>query len=370
MTQNLIPLPDDLSQFYWRLQSKAPFMLGYPGNLNNNFGEMYKFFEYIINNVGDPFCCEESYKMHSKSYEKEVLDFFRKIYYLDEKSWGYVTNGGTESNAMGLLLARSKYPDGIIYSTNAHYSIRKNSSILKMDYREIKCSNNGEISYDDLKTKLLENENSPIMNLTIGTTFEGAIDNIDKVMELMEQTNHKEFYIHCDAALFGGLIPFLSTNHALNFSIKKIDSISVSAHKFFGIPFPSGIFLSKERPNGSFVDSIEYIDSDDTTISGSRNGQSALFLWSLIQHKGIDGFKQEAMDCIDNAKYLNEKLEEIGLDPHLGKNSNIVTFKSPSESIINKWQLARKNGRAHVVVMQHVKKPTIDLLISDMKSNL
>lgn len=362
-----IPLSYEMLQFYWRLEANAPSMIGYPGNLNNDFSEFHKFHDFIINNVGDPSCIDESYKMHSKKYELKVLDFFKEIYNLDHDSWGYLTNGGTESNAMGLLLGRNKYPNGIVYSTNGHYSIKKNSIILNIPFIEVKSSPNGEIDYDDLYSHLLKEKKPPILNLIIGTTFDGAIDSIDKTLSVLRETSHKEFYIHCDAALFGGFLPFLEIQQELDFK-KNINSISISAHKFFGIPFPSGIFLSKEKPNGGFVDCIEYIDSDDTTISGSRNGQLAIYLWSLIENRRIEGFKKEAIQCIENAKYLKELLEDANYNPFLNNNSNIVIFDIPPSKIVNKWQLATRGKQAHVVVMQHVTKETIDSFISDIVS--
>jgi len=365
--KKFIPLCNGLDRFYWQLKSSAPFMLGFPGNLNNDFSEFFKFFDSIINNVGDPSCVDGCYRMHSKHYELKVIDFFKEIYNLNHNSWGYLTNGGTESNMMGLLLARSKYPNGRIYSTDGHYSIKKNSTILNMPYTKIQSYSDGEIDYENLRYYLSEDKNPPIVNLTIGTTFDGAIDSIDKTLAVLKETSHEEFYIHCDAALFGGFIPFLDAKHEIDFE-KKINSISISAHKFFGIPFPSGIFLSKEKPHGSFVDCIEYIDSDDTTISGSRNGQLALLLWSLIENRGPNGFKKEAIECIENAKYLENLLNQIEYNPRLNKNSNIVTFDIPSEAVVNKWQLSKRKERAHVVVMQHVKKEIIDLFIHDIIS--
>ncbi|MFA6325355.1 MAG: histidine decarboxylase [Candidatus Paceibacterota bacterium] len=362
----MVPLTKELYEFYSYLKTNAPYMLGYPGNLNNDFSELNIFFEFIINNVGDPSCTDEAYRMHSKEYELKILEFFRNIYNLNPNSWGYLTNGGTEGNTMGLLLGRSKYPNSKLYSTNGHYSIKKNAYILNIPYVEIKTSKNGEISYENLYSYLSNNKEPPIINLTIGTTFDGAIDNVYRVLAILEETSHKDFYIHCDAALFGGFIPFLKIDHEMSF--ENVDSISISAHKFFGIPFPSGIFLSKEKPHCGFVENIGYIDSDDTTITGSRNGQLALFLWALIESKGVDGFRKEALSCIENAKYLEKSLAEINLNPKLNDYSNIVTFDTPPKEIISKWQLATKKDRSHVVVMQHVKKEMIDLLTSDIVS--
>ena len=94
----------------------------------------------------------------------------------------------------------------------------------------------------------------------------------------------------------------------------------------------------------------------------------ALLLWSLIENRGPSGFKTEAIECIENAKYLENLLNQIGYNPRLNKNSDIVTFDIPSEAVVNKWQLSTRKERAHVVVMQHVKREIIDLFIHDIVS--
>lgn len=85
----------------------------------------------------------------------------------------------------------------------------------------------------------------------------------------------------------------------------------------------------------------------------------------------MEGFKKEAVECIENTKYLEKLLQGINYNPWLNENSNIVTFDIPQNSVVEKWQLATntpENTRAHVVIMQHVKKETIDSLISDIVS--
>ncbi len=179
MKNTVIPLTEEMRQFYWRLKSTSPFMIGYPGNLGNDFTELFKFFDFLINNCGDP---NEigSYQMDSKEYENRVLKFFGDVYKF-EKFWGYLTSGGTEGNLMGLLMGRIKYPKGIVYSSDSgHYSIRKNTTILNVPCKEIK-SLYGEIDYENLHYHLLKEKTQPILNLTIGTTFDGATDSIDKL---------------------------------------------------------------------------------------------------------------------------------------------------------------------------------------------
>lgn len=379
----MIPLSNEMREFHADLKKQAPFMLGYPGNLNNDFSELYRFFDFIINNVADPCDTGASYTMHSKKYEQQVLNFFRDLYKFDrETSWGYTTNGGTEGNAMGLLMAKLKNPRSLkVFSTNGHYSIQKNAKIMNLEYVEIKMSKSGEMNYQDLLEKISKEKEPPIINLTIGTTFDGATDSVDKTLQKLKEAGHEEFYIHCDAALLGGIIPFLGIEHELDFR-KKINSISISAHKFFGIPFPSGIFLSTENPPINEGNCIDYLLAHDTTIAGSRNGQTALFLWALIEHKGHDGFRVDAIQCIENAKYLMGLMESIGYQPRMNANSNIVTFKKPPNNIIYRWQLAIKENtnydnltdrsldRAHIVVMPHVTKEIIDLFFEELRKSV
>lgn len=44
-----------------------------------------------------------------------------------------------------------------------------------------------------------------------GTTVKGAVDDLDLVIKTLEETGfkHEQFYIHCDGALFGLMMPFV-----------------------------------------------------------------------------------------------------------------------------------------------------------------
>lgn len=44
-----------------------------------------------------------------------------------------------------------------------------------------------------------------------GTTVKGAVDDLDLVIKTLEECgfSHNRFYIHCDGALFGLMMPFV-----------------------------------------------------------------------------------------------------------------------------------------------------------------
>ena len=81
--------------------------------------------------------------------------------------------------------------------------------MYRMDACEIKTLDSGEIDYDELRTKLAANKSRPaILNVNIGTTVKGAVDDLDKILDILKQTGYTEdrFFIHCDGALFGACV--------------------------------------------------------------------------------------------------------------------------------------------------------------------
>ena len=67
----------------------------------------------------------------------------------------------------------------------------------------------GEIDYEQFRTRLRKNVAKPaIVNVNVGTTVKGAVDNLDKILEALQDAGYSEdrFFIHCDGALFGLMV--------------------------------------------------------------------------------------------------------------------------------------------------------------------
>ncbi|XLS72939.1 hypothetical protein HN51_029804 [Arachis hypogaea] len=81
-----------------------------------------------------------------------------------------------------------------------------------MQYVKVRTLISGEIDCADLKASLLHHKDRPaIINLNIGTTMTGVVDDIDLVIKTLEKSgfSRDRFYIHCNGALFGIMLPFL-----------------------------------------------------------------------------------------------------------------------------------------------------------------
>ncbi|KAL7532266.1 hypothetical protein ACHAWF_004077 [Thalassiosira exigua] len=289
----------DILQSYDRLlKRKSSVHFGYPYNLMYNHEELYEFMKYSINNLGDPFITS-NYGVHSRQFECSVIDFFAKLWKMEPDSyWGYVTTCGTEGNLHGILLARECHPDGILYSSReTHYSIFKAARYYRMDAKAIPTLPMGEIDYDALATELDKNRDRPaIINVNIGTTVKGAVDNLDRILRILKSLDipRERYHIHLDGALFAMMMPFVDYAPQISFE-KPIDSIAVSGHKMLGCPMPCGITLSRKEHVKKVEQRIDYLNSVDTTIMGSRNGQAALYLWYSLRKKGLAGIKRDVV---------------------------------------------------------------------------
>jgi glutamate/tyrosine decarboxylase-like PLP-dependent enzyme len=116
-----------------------------------------------------------------------------------------------------------------------------------MDLRSIPTLPMGEINYDVLAQELDQNRDYPaIINVNIGTTVKGAVDNLDRIIDTLTSLNipRERYHIHCDGALFALMMPFIDNAPEISFQ-KPIDSIAVSGHKMVSIQeFLWLIFLS------------------------------------------------------------------------------------------------------------------------------
>lgn len=359
----------DILQAYDRLlQQTSQVHFGYPYNLMYNHEELYAFMKYSINNLGDPFVTS-NYGVHSRQFECSVIDFFARLWKCDDY-WGYVTTCGTEGNLHGILLARECHPDGILYSSSeSHYSIFKAARYYRMDAKSIPTLPMGEIDYEILASEIEKNRDRPvIINVNIGTTVKGAVDNLDRILRILNTLRipRERYHIHCDGALFAMMMPFVDFAPEVSFR-KPIDSMTVSGHKMLGCPMPCGIALARKQHVDKVEQRIDYLNSVDTTIMGSRNGQAALYLWYSLRKKGVAGIKRDVVHCMETARYLRDKLTKAGFSCRLNDLSSTVVLERPlDEALIKRWQLACEEDIAHVVVMPNITTPKIDKFVQEL----
>lgn len=340
-------------------------LLGYPINYGYDYSALSVTIDQNLNNVGDPFSTS-SIRSNTKQIECTVIRFFAQIWNIDPQNmWGYITNSGTEGNLQGLFVGRESAQDRphvFLTSRDSHFSIFKIAKLLKLNLVLVNSQENGEIDYQDFDQKVranVANNNYIIVNANLGTTMKGAIDNTQELQRILRKYRAK-YYMHADGALSGFYLPFME--HDLFFKA-GINSISISGHKFLGIPFPCGIFMMERRFMDLVANTSEYIGSNDYMISCSRSGHSALFFQHIIAAKRVDGFRRDIEKCFEIADYATRCLGDSAWRNH---NSIIIVFPKPMDDwIVQKWQLATEGDIAHLCIMPHVTKEMIDMFVLD-----
>lgn len=387
--QVLAAIEQDLRMFGRSLAYKKTFnglrdgFFGYPGNLNADSpltarlraeeAEMY-----YSNNCGDPYE-SGNVSMDGKEFEREILKLFYRKFGVDaEQGWGYVTSGGTESNLWGIRNGFLRYPNGRLYfSEAAHYSVEKavtNGEKAIYPYAMIPASRGKTEKVDrmqllDTVTQNYKQHGEPaILLLTWGTTKLGSLDDIAEITSGLKREGIP-YYLHVDAAFYGGVpvnqieAPVCPTLDALG-----ADSVSVSFHKFFGVPTINSIVIAKDKVSGK---DVSYLGTRDTTVSGSRTFPT----FSAYQRIREILERSPADYYIRNVRIFEGLLLDAGLFFFRDGDANIFVIPRPSEKILLKYQLPvfeDENGQntlAHIIVNPFHRHEDFIQIVEDLKAD-
>ncbi|WP_264524227.1 pyridoxal phosphate-dependent decarboxylase family protein [Flavobacterium sp. N502536] len=182
---------------------------------------------------------------------------------------GVFTAGGSQSNLMGLLLARDYYamqyqkwnikmeglpPDAhkyrIFVSDKAHFSNHKTTWVLGLGEQAIVnvgVDKRYRMDPEKLEKAIadeIKKGNIPIaITATAGTTDFGNIDPLKTIAAIASQHN---LWLHVDAAYGCGLLLTEKQRYLLN-GIELADSVTVDYHKSFFQPVSSSAFIVKNK---------------------------------------------------------------------------------------------------------------------------
>ena len=339
--------------------------IGFPNSRILSNLALGEFLKYNINNIGDPFYPNSG--INTCDFEQEVISFWSSALHLDPaNAWGYITNGSTEGIMYGITQGRNRYEDAVlIFTEQSHYCLLKIAKLLMLPYRLVPSRLDGTLNLEALTNTLVALGGQPfIINLTVGTTFHGAIEYPQLVLELLEKLHLNEFHIHVDAALYGPMHCWIPEAPLFDFRL-PIHTLSFSGHKFLGAPIPCGIVLGFRNRVVPFGGSAEYVNSMDTTLSSSRDGLSSILLWLVIQQIGAKGLTELANESLDAAFLLALRLEELGISAYCHEHSCIVVVPKPNKFLQKRWHLATLGDFAHIVTVPGVTTEMTEQFIEE-----
>lgn len=323
----------------------------------------------------------------------------------------------------------------LFYSEDTHYSIDKAKDILLLPtFSEVgeelypgECpvetedgkwpmrvpsKTTGSIDLDKLSVlvEFFASRGFPIaINFNYGTTFKGALDDvsgaIDILLPILAKYGLKErtleialedgqvvqsvrngYWFHVDGALGAAYAPFLERAKACgldtgpgtlpSFDFRNpVHSIVTSGHKNIGTPWPSGVYLTKQKYLLSFA-TVNYIGAQDSTLAGSRNGFSALLFWLYLSKNSYDVQMNKIIDQLKMSEDVYQRLKRLASD--LGRELYVqrsplslsILFLCPNNDIVEEFSLSTQteNGihYAHIFVMEHFTYERLDLLLEKL----
>ncbi|MDI9222812.1 aspartate aminotransferase family protein [Pantoea sp. EA-12] len=291
---------------------------------------------------------------------------------------GVFTSGGTQSNLMGLMLARDAFyarqghsvqQNGItgdlrkikvLCSENAHFSVQKNMALLGHGYQsvvQVKSDEFARMDVADLKAKLAQAEANGEQILAIvataGTTDAGAIDPLREIAGIAAERN---IWVHVDAAWGGALLLSEKYRDYLD-GLELVDSVTLDFHKQYFQTISCGAFLLKDERHYELMRyQAAYLNSEFDEEAGVPNLVSkslqttrrfdALKLWMGLEALG----QKQYAAIIDHgvtlaqevAKFVaSEPRLELVMQPQLAS----VLFRYRPEQLTDIAQIALFNQR-------------------------
>ncbi|WP_339672954.1 pyridoxal phosphate-dependent class III aminotransferase [Dasania marina] len=206
--------------------------------------------------------------------EQKVIDWACETYELGADADGIFTSGGTQSNLMGIMLARDWMADKtsqhsiqklglpeyaaklrIVCSKKSHFTVQKSASLLGLGESAVcgvETNSDGTMKTELLASTVAELRAQGLLPFaligTAGTTDHGAIDDLAAMADFAQQ---ESLWLHVDGA-YGGALILSSHKHRLA-GIERADSVSVDFHKLFYQTISCGALLLKDKHNFKYL---------------------------------------------------------------------------------------------------------------------
>lgn len=338
--------------------------------------------------------------------EQHVVDWLAQALGYGPDADGVFTSGGTQSNLMGLLLARDRAAQALGHSVNAdglppeaagfrilcaagaHFSLLKSARLLGLGDRAVvpvAGDEDGRLTAGAARAAIAQlaagGARVIAVVATAGTTDLGTID---PLAELAAVAREHDAWLHVDAAVGGVLVTSDRERHRLA-GLDEADSVAVDFHKLWFQPISCGAFVVRDRASLAAIlhhadylnpepvdDAIAFPNLVDKSLQTTRRFDALKLALSLRVH-GAAFFGASAEAVIDLAAAAADLVAVTpGLELARRPGLNTVLFRHAGDDALN-MRIRREllvSGRAVVAQTRWEGRTWLKLTLMNPQTTL
>ena len=344
------------------------------------------YIKYMHENAFDPQLFSSILTM-----ENELVQQTASLFSSNQKLFGNLTSGGTESIFLSVLSARNwsnkqkttKNPE-VILSSSAHPAFLKAMNFLKIKPVIVPTNKDFNLNLNGFKEAI--NQNTILLVASAPAYPTGMIDPISELSNLALEN---KLLLHVDACIGGFLLSYLKKcNYNIplfDFNLDGVSSLSVDLHKYAYAPKGSSVLLYRNdelrKQQFSVYPNWEGGIYGSTSFLGTKPGGIVAASWFALNHIGENGYIELTQKTMSATKVIYDFIQN---SEHLSLIGNpimsLIAFHSEKYDIYHiadelsnlGWYIGRlQNPRGiHLVVSQIHADGAAENFIADLQSVL
>ena len=344
------------------------------------------YIKYMHENAFDPQLFSSILTM-----ENELVQQTASLFSSNQKLFGNLTSGGTESIFLSVLSARNwsnkqktiKNPE-VILSSSAHPAFLKAMNFLRIKPVIVPTKKDFNLNLNGFKEAI--NQNTILLVASAPAYPTGMIDPISELSNLALEN---KLLLHVDACIGGFLLSYLKKcNYNIplfDFNLDGVSSLSVDLHKYAYAPKGSSVLLYRNdelrKQQFSVYPNWEGGIYGSTSFLGTKPGGIVAASWFALNHIGENGYIELTQKTMSATKVIYDFIQN---SEHLSLIGNpimsLIAFHSEKYDIYHiadelsnlGWYIGRlQNPRGiHLVVSQIHADSAAENFIADLQSVL
>jgi glutamate/tyrosine decarboxylase-like PLP-dependent enzyme len=319
--------------------------------------------------------------------EKEVIAMAGDLVHRTstEVHGGSMTSGGTESILMSMLVSRERARargiecPQILAPESCHPAYAKAAHYFDMDYVRVPLDEGYRA--DVAAARSLVSERTGVI---VASAYSYPHGIIDPVADLAELAGEHGIGCHVDACIGGFVLPFMEMlGHPVppwDFRVAGVTEISMDVHKYGYVPKGASIILHRDDDwvwhQTFFYEQWGSGLYATPAIAGARAAAPTVAAWAVMQHLGVDGYKELVADLCRTVERVRLGIEAIGcleivgepIGPLLAFRSDLVDLYAVADVMEERgWHLNRNTDPYGLHLMiSPAHRDVVDELLTDL----